>query len=448
MSKYRRRLLAVLCASLLALLFFFPMQQSSEAIASSDKTSNPPSADHKDIIGESLSDELLIGQRYPLSLNIQSIPLSEKQLNSDNTQQWTKHSLEVKSGDSLALLFKRAGLSAKQLYAIDQLGGEAQQLRRLRPGNIVDIWVDVDNLLQKIEFKLSREKTLRIARDSANNFSVAIDALDVEIRHDFAHGEISSSFWNAGIESNLSQGQIMDLAGIFGWDVDFALDIRKGDQFTVWFEKRYSMGEAIGNGEIIAAEFINQGEVFQAVRHSDGDYYTPEGLSMRKAFLRAPVAFNYISSNFNPRRLHPVTGKVKAHNGIDYAARTGTPVQSSGDGKVIASAYSKFNGNYVFIQHSSQYVTKYLHLNKRKVKKGQRVKQGQIIGTVGATGRVTGPHLHYEFLVNGAHRNPRTVKLPENKPLAGDERDAFVVLAKQEMERLESSKRIMLAMRQ
>ncbi|TMP19695.1 peptidoglycan DD-metalloendopeptidase family protein, partial [Pseudoalteromonas ruthenica] len=138
---------------------------------------------------------------------------------------------------------------------------------------------------------------------------------------------------------------------------------------------------------------------------------------MKKAFLRAPVNFKYISSSFNPRRLHPVTGQVKAHRGIDYAARTGTPVVSSGNGKVIKAGYSKYNGNYVFISHGTQYVTKYLHLNKRLVRTGQKVKQGEKIGTVGSTGRVTGAHLHYEFLVNGVHRNPKTVKLPKSEPL-------------------------------
>lgn len=162
--------------------------------------------------------------------------------------------------------------------------------------------------------------------------------------------------------------------------------------------------------------------------------------------MRAPVNFKYVSSSFNPRRKHPVTGKIKAHRGIDYAAKTGTPVMASGNGKVIRAGYSKYNGNYVFMQHGNTYVTKYLHLHKRKVKRGQRVKQGQVIGTVGATGRVTGPHLHYEFLVNGVHRNPRTVKLPKAESLPKTALKRFKPIAEQYLARIEKNKALMLAM--
>ncbi len=168
---------------------------------------------------------------------------------------------------------------------------------------------------------------------------------------------------------------------------------------------------------------------------------------MRKSFLRAPVNFKYISSSFKPKRFHPVQKRWKAHRGVDYAASRGTPVMAAGDGKVIKSAYNKFNGHYVFIQHGEKYVTKYLHFTKRKVKTGQSVKQGQIIGTVGATGLASGPHLHYEFLVDGVHRNPRTVKLPKAQPIAKKERDKFQLLATQRLAQLDNNKRIMLAMR-
>ena len=167
------------------------------------------------------------------------------------------------------------------------------------------------------------------------------------------------------------------------------------------------------SGDILAAEFVNQGAIYRAVLNTDGNYYTPEGKAMRKSFLRAPVNFKYISSNFNPRRLHPVTGKVRPHNGIDYVAPVGTPIMAAGSGSVVAAGYNQFNGNYVFIKHAGNYVTKYLHLSKRTVNKGQRVKQGQTIGNLGGTGRVTGPHLHYEFVVGGVHKNPRTLTLPQ-----------------------------------
>ena len=167
---------------------------------------------------------------------------------------------------------------------------------------------------------------------------------------------------------------------------------------------------------------------------------------MKKAFLRAPVNFKYISSRFNPRRKHPVTGRVKAHRGIDYAAPTGTPVVSAGNGKVIKAGYSRFNGNYVFVQHGTKYVTKYLHLHKKKVKKGQKVKQGQLIGTVGATGQVTGAHLHYEFLVNGVHRNPRTVKLPKSQSLPKSQLAKFKPIADDYLAKLSRSRELQLSM--
>ena len=209
------------------------------------------------------------------------------------------------------------------------------------------------------------------------------------------------------------------------------MDIRKGDKFSVVFDEEFLDGEKIGNGAIQAVTFTNQGKTFSAVRYTDsnGDtnYYTPDGKSMRKAFIRTPVDIGRISSHFNPRRLHPIFKTRRPHNGTDYAAPRGTPVYSAGDGRVIKAGYSKANGNYVFVQHGERYVTRYLHLHKRYVKRGQRVKQRQAIGTVGATGYATGPHLHYEFLVDGHHRNPATIvrKLPKAKAIPKSEMARF-----------------------
>jgi murein DD-endopeptidase MepM/ murein hydrolase activator NlpD len=221
----------------------------------------------------------------------------------------------------------------------------------------------------------------------------------------------------------------MELANIFGWDVDFVFDIRQGDSFSLLFEDRYLEGEKLSPGNIVAASFTNRGKTYEAVRYTNSkglsNYYTPQGLSMRKDFLRTPLDIFRISSGFNLRRKHPIHKKIKAHRGVDYAAPRGTPVYAAGDGKVIASGYSKANGNYVFVQHGQTYTTKYLHLNRRKVRKGQTVRQRQLVGTVGSTGYATGPHLHYEFLVNGVHRNPRTVKLPQARPIAKGEKSSF-----------------------
>jgi murein DD-endopeptidase MepM/ murein hydrolase activator NlpD len=241
-------------------------------------------------------------------------------------------------------------------------------------------------------------------------------------------GSIDSSLFLAGKKAGLSDNMVMKLANLFGWDIDFVLDIRDGDTFHLIYEKVYRDGSFLRDGEIIGATFNNQGEKFQAIRFEiDGrsQYFAPDGRNMRKAFLRAPLNFSYISSNFNPKRFHPILKRVKAHNGIDYRAPKGTPVFAAGDGKVIQSAYSKFNGHHVFIQHANSIVTKYLHFTNRTVKKGQRVKQGEVIGYVGSTGLAQAPHLHYEFLLNGVHRNPRTVSLPIANPLGEAELGDF-----------------------
>ncbi|WP_232525267.1 peptidoglycan DD-metalloendopeptidase family protein [Motilimonas pumila] len=356
----------------------------------------------------------------------------------------THQTLIVQKGDNLSSIFKRGGFSLGLSYKIDNLGGDAHKLRKMRPGDAIE-FISEGEQLMFVRYPFSRTETLVVSRVEGQ-FETAIETMELETRVNFARADIVSNFWNAGINGGLDAGLIMDLANVFGWDVDFALDIRAGDSFAVLFEEQYANGEYIKTGNILAAEFINQGDVFQAVRSEDGNFYTPEGKAMRKAFLRAPVNFKYISSNFNPRRKHPVTGKVRAHRGIDYAARTGTPVVAAGDGKIIRSGYNQFNGNYVVIKHSEIYVTKYLHLNKRKVKKGQRVGQGDLIGTVGATGRVTGAHLHYEFLVSGFHKNPKTVKLPEAQSLEGQPKADFIAYSQPFMQSLNNQKRFSLAM--
>jgi murein DD-endopeptidase MepM/ murein hydrolase activator NlpD len=278
-----------------------------------------------------------------------------------------------------------------------------------------------------------------------DGFTSSIDVKKIEKRLNYAQAEIKSNFWSASLGAGLNNNQTMNLANIFGWDVDFALDIREGDSFNVIYETEYIDGELVGNGNILAAEFINQDEAFKAVRFKDGEFYAPNGDSMRKSFLRAPVSFQYISSSFKPKRYHPILKRVKAHNGVDYRAPTGTPVKAAGNGRVIASTYNKYNGNYVFIQHANNIVTKYLHFSKRAVKKGARVKQGQVIGYVGSTGLSQAPHLHYEFLLNGVHRNPRTVKLPDAEPINKKYKAEFVQVANELLTKLEGSKRALLA---
>jgi len=332
-------------------------------------------------------------------------------------EQWA--SVTVQSGQTLDSIFRQQGFSSKTLHEILALNKDTRQLKKIRPGDLFEFQRHQDNSL----------KRMRFAVDEANYLIVEHDGLEIlastQARHMVTEptetsGTITSSLFLAGKQAGLGDGMIMKLANLFGWDIDFVLDIREGDRFYLVYEKVFRDGLFLRDGEIIGATFINQGEKFQAVRFDiDGQtqYFAPDGHNMRKAFLRAPLNFSYISSSFNPKRYHPILKRVKAHNGIDYRAPKGTPVIAAGDGKVIRSDYDRYNGHHVFIQHANSIVTKYLHFTKRMVNRGQRVKQGQLIGYVGSTGMSQAPHLHYEFLLNGVHRNPRTVALPTADPL-------------------------------
>jgi murein DD-endopeptidase MepM/ murein hydrolase activator NlpD len=410
---------------------------------------------------------LEIGKRYQVAMpqqksaakDIKSIEISalaSKQLptvddasNTVNSQQQSNISwqtVKVRSGDSLARIFKRLGFSAQDTYAVSTAKGKySKLLKKINVGDTLRIANNDKQKITALEYPLSKTDTLYINL-VGDNYQSHKESKTVEIREAFAQGTISSNFWNAGTAADLTDGQIINFANIFGWDIDFALDIREDDSFQLIFEKKYVEGEYIGTGNILAAEFVNQGDIFQAVRFSDGEYYSPDGKSMRKAFLRAPVNFRYISSNFKPKRFHPIQKRWKAHRGTDYKANKGTPVVAAGNGKITHSTYNKYNGNYVFIQHGNGIVTKYLHFSKRAVKKGQRVKQGQVIGYVGSTGMSQAPHLHYEFLLNGVHRNPRTVKLPDAKPIAKQYKAEFTSLANKRLKELASTKSAMVSM--
>jgi murein DD-endopeptidase MepM/ murein hydrolase activator NlpD len=392
---------------------------------------------------KTVASSLEVGKRYDLAVNFDNLPITAF---SGLEEVNEVHTFKVKKGDNLAIIFKRAGLTPQDTYKVSQGGDAAKKLLKMLPGDRLKLEIDQQGQLLSVHYPFSAKDTLIIQSNGKDGFSSQIHSRQVDTRLNYAQGEIINSFWNAGGKANLTNNQIMRLADIFGWDIDFALELRAGDNFYVMFEERYIDGEFIGNGDIIAAQFVNQGETYTAVRYADGNYYTPEGRSMRKSFLRAPVNFRYISSSFKKNRFHPVQKRWKAHRGVDYAADRGTPVMAAGDGKVIKSRYDKYNGHHVFIQHGEKYVTKYLHFTKRKVKKGQIVKQGQVIGTVGSTGLASGPHLHYEFLVDGVHRNPRTVSLPKAEPIAAKEKNKFGNVAKQRMKQLNNKKRIMLAM--
>ena len=249
----------------------------------------------------------------------------------------------------------------------------------------------------------------------------------------------------------MSDSKIMELAGLFGWDIDFSLELRSGDSFTVVFEENYLDEMKFRDGPILAAEFVNQGKTYRAVRYEDPsghvDYYSPDGNSMRKAFLRSPIKFARISSRFSKGRKPPILGKTRAHKGVDYAAPTGTPIRAAGDGTISFRGKKGGYGKTVIVDHGNGKSTLYAHMSRyaRNKKKGKRVEQGDVIGYVGSTGMATGPHLHYEFRIDGVHRNPLTVKLPIAKPIEKKYRDDFRLKTAPLMAQLDNLSRTLVA---
>jgi murein DD-endopeptidase MepM/ murein hydrolase activator NlpD len=336
----------------------------------------------------------------------------------------------IRAGDSLSRVFERVAVSREDLAAVLDSGPLAKVLQRIYPGHELKFVTSPDKRLVKLSYSPDRLESLEFDRiDDA--FVARQISRQAEVATAFKHATIDQSLFVDSQRAGLNDEITLRLAQIFQWDIDFVLDIRKGDSFSILFEEKYVHGDFIGYGKILAAEFANQGTRYRAVYYTaadgHGEYYTPSGESMRKAFLRAPVEFSRISSNFNLRRFHPIQKRVMPHRGIDYVAPGGTPILAAGDGRVVKATRTEANGNFVILQHGDEIQTKYLHLSKfgRGVSSGARVRQGQIIGYVGATGWATAPHLHYEFLVNGTHKDPRTVPLPKARPVPSGERDRF-----------------------
>lgn len=377
-----------------------------------------------------LSANIDLNPQFALS-SLATTTISEPKLNTSTegaADSWQE--MTVRKGDNLAKLFDRAGVSATEMNDVLQSGPDAKALTHIYPGQKLAFQLDKNGQLVSLRYDESQLKSTHYNRDEDSFVSEKISR-EPEVRHQMAHGSITSSLYKAGMDAGLSDAIILQLAEIFGGEVDFVLDLRANDQFEVLYDEYYLDGKKIGNGPILAASFTNQGDKHSAYRYvyGNGDvgYFSAEGVSMRKTFMRAPLDFIRISSPFSLSRLHPLFKTNRPHKGIDYAAPTGTPVYAAGDGRVLQSAFSDSMGNYVVIQHNGTYSTKYLHLSKRTVKAGDRVRQHQVIGAVGSTGWATGPHLHYEFLVNGEHTNPAKIagKLPQADKIATAEQRRF-----------------------
>ena len=337
----------------------------------------------------------------------------------EETEFWKDY--KVAQGQNLSGIFKSMKVSSRVLRDMLHADPLGRRIQKLKPGQVIRFRYE-DSEFTGLEYVASPTYSILVERDG-NEFVYTENRLtyDRETRH--ASATIKSSLFIAAQKAGISDRTTMNLAKIFGWDIDFALDIRKGDSFSVVYETLNFEGERVKDGAILAAEFVNQGKVFRAVRYTDPDgqtgYYNPQGENMYKPFLRTPVDFTRISSHFGARR-HPVLNKMRKHNGVDYAAPRGTVVKASGSGKIIFQGSLRGYGNTVIIEHGAGYRTLYAHLSRynRKQRMGYSVNQGQVIGYVGSSGMATGPHLHYEFQVNGVHKNPLTIKLPTSKSVA------------------------------
>ena len=342
---------------------------------------------------------------------------------------WVKAT--VKSGDTLYSIANKHNIKVGELHRILNSGKPAERLSRIKPGDEVRFAFSLDNSVQRVVARIDEEAILLIKR-YGKIFSASTVDQPLERRIQHATGTVTHSLFHAGREAGISDAIVMSMADLFGWDIDFTLDVRTGDRFGVVYETLYRDGEYLRDGDILAAEYINRSDAYRAARYTNplgnSDYFSPDGKTLRKAFLRSPVDFARVSSGFNLKRNHPILHSIRAHKGVDYAAAIGTPVRTTGDGKVIYRGRKGHYGRTIVLQHGSRYSTLYAHLSKYagRVRVGSYVTQGQIIGYIGRSGLVTGAHLHYEFRADGVHHNPFKFKFPGVAPIPKQYRKDFI----------------------
>ncbi|TVP55208.1 MAG: peptidase M23 [Halomonadaceae bacterium] len=370
--------------------------------------------------------------------------IADQQLVTDNQQQkppveevtappepqLTEKTFEVKAGDTLSRLFSRAGLNDSAMYQVLRGEGLSDQLGRLRQGQQIDFVLNEEGQLQQLTLHQNRTKKLQ-ANLGEEGFKTTEVSREPDIILAFAGGEIESSFALSARRAGLNNRLSSNLASIFGWQIDFGRDLRRGDRFSVLYEELHVDGEKVGYGRILSANFHNRGKNLTAIlfTNSEGhsEYFAPDGTSLRKAFIRTPLEYSRISSRFDPQRRHPILNRVRPHQGTDFAAPTGTPVRAAGDGRVRHARRDGGYGRTIRIQHGNGVETVYAHLNgyASGIQEGGRVRQGQVIGYVGMSGMATGPHLHYEYRQHGQPRDPMRVALPDADPVPKEQMTAF-----------------------
>ncbi|NKB46457.1 MAG: peptidoglycan DD-metalloendopeptidase family protein [Legionellales bacterium] len=364
-----------------------------------------------------------------------TIPAASKKITAPTPQSNDQSIMvTVKRGDSLAKIFKAHRLDPLTLQRILDLGDVVKPLIQIKPKQEIQLLINDAQQLKQLHYSLNSSQTL-IIRYINHEFTAELIEKPIEIQQRYVTATIHHSLYLAAKKAQLPNKIIHQLGDLFAWNIDFAKELRSGDQFTVLFEEHHIDGEVIDSGNIIAAKFINRSNTHTAIRHIDAqgqvDYFSIEGNSLRKAFLRYPVKHSHISSAYNPKRLHPILKVIRPHLGVDLAAALGTPIKAAGDGVIEKRGGHGGYGNMIVIRHNNTYKTLYAHMLRfaKGLHVGSRVKQGQVIGYVGQTGLANGPHLHYEFHVNGKTVNPVTVKLPNADPIANEERDRFFAQA-------------------
>jgi murein DD-endopeptidase MepM/ murein hydrolase activator NlpD len=341
---------------------------------------------------------------------------------------------EIKRNDSLFSILKRLGIEEKNIVTLVN-SDRSNLLAQIKIGKTLEVGINDSNIVISLNYIKDFKSGVR-AEKSGEIYEIEEYELNTEKYRVFKNIEINNSLYVDGLKEGLPDSVIMDLVYIFGWDIDFVHDIRPGDSYSLIYEEVFVNGEKKLDGDILIAEFINRDRTHTAIRYKlqngFSEYFSLEGGNVKKAFLRSPVKFSYISSSYNLKRRHPILHKIRAHTGVDYAASRGTPVRTTGDGTVVFADKKGGYGNLVEIKHTEDYSTRYAHLNKfhSKIKVGKKVKQSETIGYVGRTGTATGDHLHYEFRVNGKHTNPLTVKLPNAKPIHENDKDSYGLHAK------------------
>ena len=336
----------------------------------------------------------------------------------------------VKNGENLSIIFEDFNVPLNTAYRIFRLDIK-KLLSKIKPGDEMR-FTYLGNEITNIE--IGKDSINSLIVDLTDGISIKEITKEVELVRSFKSGIIKTSFYESALDAEIPDSVIMDFAYIFGWDVDFVFDIREGDSFFLVYETAFSNGEKIENGDIVVAKFINNGNVYKANRFftsvNKKEFFDDSGNNLQKAFLRAPLDFAYISSHFNPNRMHPVLHTIRAHNGTDYAAKRGSPVRTTGNGTIKYSGRRNGCGNEIVIQHTNDYSTRYCHLDKfhSGIKKGKKVIQGETIGYVGSTGLATGPHLHYEFKIGNKHIDPVKLKLPSAEPISINLRSDFDTL--------------------